>query len=113
MRRAIAGMLILSRFAGAANELRDAIIVNPYASDEIAEAIRLAIEMRPDDRRRRMRWMRQLVKEQNIYRWAGSLISELSNVQLGTSGMRVAAVKRHLKASGATPRLGSTGNAPK
>jgi trehalose-6-phosphate synthase len=96
------GMLILSRFAGAANELRDAIIVNPYASDEIAEAIRLAIEMSPDERRRRMRWMRQLVKEQNIYRWAGSLISELSKVQLGTAGMPVAAVKKQLKASGAS-----------
>ena len=95
------GMLILSRFAGAANELRDAIVVNPYASDEIAEAIRLAIEMRPEEKRRRMRWMRQLLKEQNIYRWAGSLITELSKVQLGGSGMPVADAKRKSKGSGA------------
>lgn len=94
------GMLILSRFAGAANELRDAIVVNPYASDEIAEAIRLAIEMRPEDKRRRMRWMRQLVKEQNIYRWAGSLISELSKVQLASPGMPATSVRRQSKASG-------------
>jgi trehalose 6-phosphate synthase len=86
------GMLILSRFAGAANELRDAIIVNPYASDEIAEAIRTAIEIRPEDRRRRMRLMRELVKEQNIYRWAGTLISELSNVHIEAAKIPVSNV---------------------
>ncbi len=96
------GMLILSRFAGAANELRDAIIINPYASDEIAEAIRFAIEMHPEERRRRMRLMRQLVKEQNIYRWAGTLIGELSNLPLEVSKAPASSVRSYAKASEAT-----------
>jgi trehalose 6-phosphate synthase len=98
------GMLILSRFAGAANELRDALIINPYASDEIADAIHFAIEMHPYERRRRMRWMRQHVKEQNIYRWAGTLIGELINVQLESPNLKmtVSCVKTFAQASGGT-----------
>ena len=76
------GMLILSRFTGASNELRDAILINPYDADEMAEAIRVTLDMRPEERHRRMHRMRELVKDQNIYRWAGTLINELSNVQL-------------------------------
>ena len=80
------GMLILSRFTGASNELRDAILINPYDADEMAEAIRLTLDMRPDERHRReTHRMRELVKEQNIYRWAGMLINELSNVQIEKS----------------------------
>jgi trehalose 6-phosphate synthase len=75
-------MLILSRFTGASNELRDAILINPYDADEMAEAIRVTLDMRPEERRRRMHRMRELVKDQNIYRWAGTLINELSNVQI-------------------------------
>ena len=90
------GMLILSRFAGAAHELRDAIIVNPYASDEIAEAIRAAIEMRPDERRRRMRSMRQYVQEQNIYHWAGSLMGELVKLQVEPSKKAITTVEASL-----------------
>ncbi len=76
------GMLILSRFTGASNELRDAILINPYDADEMAEAIRVTLDMRPEERHRRMHRMRELVKDQNIYRWAGTLINELSNVQI-------------------------------
>ncbi len=76
------GMLILSRFTGASNELRDAILINPYDADEMAEAIRMTLDMRSEERRRRMHRMRELVKDQNIYRWAGMLINELSNVQI-------------------------------
>jgi trehalose 6-phosphate synthase len=96
------GMLILSRFAGAANELRDALIINPYASDEIAEAIRYAIEMDPAERRWRMRSMRQQVKEQNIYYWAGTLIGELIKVQIEIPRMSVSPVTPYLQASRAT-----------
>lgn len=74
------GALILSRFTGASRELRDALLVNPYDLDEMAEAIRSAVEMPPDERRARMARMRQVVREQNIYRWAGLLISELSRI---------------------------------
>ena len=74
------GTLILSQFAGASWELRDALLVNPYDMDGMAEAIRSAVEMPPDERRARMARMRQSVREHNIYRWAGLLLSELQRV---------------------------------
>ena len=75
------GALILSRFTGASRELSDALIVNPYDSEEIAEAIRLALEMEPAERHLRMTRMRQVVREQNIYRWAGNLIAGLCEIR--------------------------------
>jgi trehalose 6-phosphate synthase len=75
------GALILSRFAGASRELRDALVVNPYDIEQTAEAIRFALEMHPEDRMARMRRMRETLKENNIYRWAGNLISELSQIR--------------------------------
>jgi trehalose 6-phosphate synthase len=74
------GVLILSRFTGASQELRDALLVNPYDLDEMAEAIRAAVEMPVDERKSRMARMRQTVQEHNIYRWAGLLLRELSRI---------------------------------
>ena len=74
------GVLILSQFTGASSELRDALLVNPYDLDGMAEAIRAAVEMPPEERRARMTRMRQVVREHNIYRWAGLLLSELSRI---------------------------------
>jgi trehalose 6-phosphate synthase len=82
------GALILSRFTGASYELRDALLVNPYDVEEVAEAIRSAIEMNPEERRSRMARMRQIVKEHNIYRWAGLLLSELSRFPVEQPGAR-------------------------
>jgi alpha,alpha-trehalose-phosphate synthase [UDP-forming] len=76
------GALILSQFTGATRELRDAIIVNPYDTEQVADAIELALEMSPEDRRERMKRMRRIVKEHNVYRWAGNLISELSEIRI-------------------------------
>ena len=76
------GALILSRFTGATRELRDALIVNPYDTDELADAIRVALEMDAGERQDRMRRMRHVVKEHNVYRWAGTLISELSEIRI-------------------------------
>lgn len=76
------GALVLSRFTGACRELRDALVVNPYDIDEMAEGIHLALEMDARERRIRMRRMRQTVKEQNIYRWAANLIAELCEIRL-------------------------------
>jgi trehalose 6-phosphate synthase len=75
------GVLTLSRFTGASRELRDALVVNPYDIEEMSEAIRFALEMEPQERRERMQRMRRIVKEQNIYRWAGNLIAELCEVR--------------------------------
>ncbi len=76
------GVLILSRFTGASRELTDAVIVNPYDTDQIAEAIRAGIEMDPEDRRTRMEHMRRNVSEHNIYRWAGNLIGALADIRI-------------------------------
>lgn len=79
------GALILSRFAGASRELRDAFVVNPYDTDQMAEAIRSALEMDPDERKARMRRMRENVREYNVYRWGANLITELVQVRLPAS----------------------------
>ncbi len=76
------GVLILSCFTGAARELRDALQVNPYDIDQTAEAIRAALEMQPEEKEMRMQRMRKLVRENNVYRWAGTLIGELCEVRL-------------------------------
>jgi trehalose 6-phosphate synthase len=76
------GMLILSEFTGAARELRDALLVNPYDITQTAEAIRSALEMEPDEKQMRIQRMRRVIKENNIYHWAGRLITELCEVRL-------------------------------
>ena len=81
-RRDERGVLILSQFTGAARELRDALLVNPYDIDQTAEAIRAALEMEPEDKQLRVHRMRKIIKEHNIYRWAGNLITELCDVRL-------------------------------
>jgi trehalose 6-phosphate synthase len=76
------GVLILSRFTGAARELRDAIIVNPYDIESTSEAIAQAVEMDVREIVDRMQRMRRSVKEHNIYWWAGSLIGVLCDLRL-------------------------------
>jgi trehalose-6-phosphate synthase len=66
----------------AARELRDALLVNPYDIDQTAEAIRVALEMEPEERKARMVRMRKIVKEQNVYRWAANLIGTLCEMRL-------------------------------
>lgn len=74
------GVLMLSRFTGAARELDDAILMNPYSPDEMADGIKQALEMPRDERSRRMIKMREKVAENNIYRWAASIIIELTKI---------------------------------
>jgi trehalose-6-phosphate synthase len=76
------GVLILSRFTGAARELRDAIIVNPYDIEATGEAIAQALRMDVTEMAERMRRMRNTIREHNIYWWASSLIGELCEVRL-------------------------------
>jgi trehalose-6-phosphate synthase len=78
------GALILSQFTGASRELHDALPVNPYDVGQMAEAIRQALEMPCEERLARMRRMRCMVREHNIYRWAAELILELSEIRLDT-----------------------------
>src|ERR1700688_3020721 len=81
-RRDERGVLILSQFTGAARELRDALLVNPYDTDQTAEAIRAALEMEPEEKQLRVHRMRKIIREHNIYHWAGNLITELVEVRL-------------------------------
>jgi trehalose 6-phosphate synthase len=71
----------LSRFTGACHELVDALVVNPYDTEEVASAIHRSLEMAPEERHLRMHRMRAVVREHNIYRWAGNLIAELCEIR--------------------------------
>jgi len=77
------GVLILSPFTGAARELTDALLVNPYATDHFADAIKNALEMPETERQKRMHKMREVVRENNIYKWAADIISELVKFEFG------------------------------
>ena len=71
------GVLILSRFTGSARELPEALLVNPFAVHEIADAMHQAIIMPDTERQRRMRKLREQVEKYNVYRWGGKVLSEL------------------------------------
>ena len=68
------GVLVLSRFTGAARELGDALLVNPYDLEEASAALATALAMPREEQRERMRAMRSLVAEFNVYRWAGRML---------------------------------------
>ncbi|HET7185729.1 MAG TPA: trehalose-6-phosphate synthase [Terriglobales bacterium] len=87
------GVLVLSPFTGAARELPDALIVNPYDTEKLADAIYQALEMDGSERQARMRRMRQVVREHNVYRWAANLIGDLCEVRLDAVAPRKHAAK--------------------
>lgn len=71
------GVLILSHFTGSARELTDALQVNPFAIQQLTDAMHQAIEMPFQERSRRMKKMREHVEHHNVYRWGGKVLSEL------------------------------------
>lgn len=75
------GVLILSQFAGAARELPEAVIVNPYNIDQCSAAVRLALEMPEDEQKARMRSMRAYIQEFNVYRWAGRMLLDAARMR--------------------------------
>jgi trehalose 6-phosphate synthase len=79
------GVLILSKFTGAAVELRDALVVNPYDIAGVAEAMHRGLEMDRAERRDRMQRMRRQVMENNIYRWAANVLGALREIRLEDS----------------------------
>ena len=72
------GTLILSQFTGAARELTSAVQINPYSIEDFADAIKYAIELPQDEKRKRMQNMRTIIKENNVYHWAANIITELT-----------------------------------
>ena len=75
------GVLILSSFTGASRELVEALPVNPFDAAETAAAIATAMKMSRDERRQRMRLMRQTVKDNNVYRWAGRMLVDIARIR--------------------------------
>lgn len=75
------GVLILSQFTGAATELPEALIINPYNIDQFAAALHLALTMPPAEQRARMRSMRGIVQEFNVYRWAGRMLMDAARMR--------------------------------
>ncbi len=75
------GVLILSQFTGASRDLKSALIVNPYSAEETAEAIHRALTMPESQQRRRMKAMRNSVKDYNVYRWSAELIKGLAELE--------------------------------
>jgi trehalose 6-phosphate synthase/phosphatase len=73
----LAGVLVLSEFAGAAQELGDAVQCNPYDIDDIARAIVCALGMGEDEQRQRMRRMRRTVSQNTVHRWAADFINKM------------------------------------
>ncbi len=78
------GVLILSRFAGAARELAEALIVNPYHVEETADALNRAATMPVAEQRERMASLRSTVREFNVFRWAGRMLTDAGRGRLRT-----------------------------
>jgi trehalose 6-phosphate synthase len=76
------GALILSRFAGAAREMTEALIVNPYHVEETADALHRAATMPPAEQRERMASLRMTVRENNVFRWAGHMLIDAGRSRL-------------------------------
>ena len=75
------GVLLLSTFAGASRELLEALIVNPYDAAMTSDAMLQALTMGPDEQRERMRRMREIVRDNNVYRWAGSMLLDAARLR--------------------------------
>jgi len=74
------GVLVLSGLAGAAHELREALIINPYDIEDFANALTRAVDMQPDERRARMRAMRRVVAGRNVFGWASEILEGLESI---------------------------------
>lgn len=75
------GVLVLSQFTGAANELHEALIVNPYHVEQTADALYQGLTMPEYEQQERMRSMRALIKDFNVYRWAGRMLLDAARVR--------------------------------
>jgi trehalose 6-phosphate synthase len=71
------GKLLLSHFTGAARELEEAILINPYDTEDFAEKIKQALVMGKEEASYRMQRMKERVAKNNIYKWSGKILSEL------------------------------------
>ncbi|MDD2276177.1 MAG: trehalose-6-phosphate synthase [Smithellaceae bacterium] len=75
------GVLVLSRFTGAAHELYEALIVNPYHIEQTADALYQALTMPEFEQQARMRSMRSMVRDFNVYRWAARMLLDAARIR--------------------------------
>jgi trehalose 6-phosphate synthase len=75
------GVLILSQFAGAAKELPEALVVNPYNIDQCAHALAASLNMPIAEQKERMRNLRAHVQENNVFRWAGKMLMDAARMR--------------------------------
>jgi trehalose 6-phosphate synthase len=75
------GVLVLSEFTGAARELTEALIVNPYDLEASSDALAMALSMPADEQRDRMRSMRSILGQYNVYRWAGRMLMDAARLR--------------------------------
>jgi trehalose 6-phosphate synthase len=75
------GVLILSQFAGASQELHGAVIINPYDIEVSADAIHAALQMSLEEQKHRMKQMRRMVMSNNVYSWASSILRTMASIQ--------------------------------
>ena len=75
------GVLVLSQFTGAARDLTEALIVNPYDIRQAGDALAAALDMPESEQRERMRSMRRIVAEFNVYRWAGRMLVDAAELR--------------------------------
>jgi trehalose 6-phosphate synthase len=75
------GILVLSKFTGASRELKDAILVNPYYSEEVANALFKALSMDEEEERKTMKKLRQVVHRNNIWKWIGKIIADIPRIE--------------------------------
>ena len=75
------GVLILSRFAGASQELHGALIINPYDIEQTADAIKSALEMPKEQQLQKMKQMRRVITGHNVYSWASGILKTMASIQ--------------------------------
>lgn len=75
------GVLLLSRFAGASRELTEALVVNPYDVEAVADILTAALSMGAKEQRERMQALRRQIAEHNVYRWAGRMLLDATRLR--------------------------------
>ncbi len=81
-------MLILSRFAGAAAQMHEALIVNPFSQEDVADAMRRALAMPPEERRRRWRALMDGVETDDVMAWRDNFVAALKEAHAGAGKRR-------------------------
>ena len=74
------GVLMLSKFTGAMRDLKGALVINPYSAEETSEALHVALNMPSSEQKKRMKKMRDSIKNYNIYRWSAEFIKAITSL---------------------------------